>query len=90
MIYYIIDVDEKNQLPTISLSKTAIENTSEKFEKSEQNLISKNSKNNTENCKTEQELNNFMECTDEKDKDGSDCFEEDDEGGNTSCTGFVI
>lgn len=77
-------------MPTIPLSKTAIENNPEKLEKSEQNPISKNSKNNTENCKTEQELNDFMECTDEKDKDGSDCFEEDDKGGNTTCTGFVI
>lgn len=31
-----------------------------------------------------------MECIDEKDKDGSDCFEEDDEGGNIICMGFVI
>lgn len=87
MIYYIIDVDEKNKLPTIPLPVTAIENPPEKFEKTEQNP-SKDSKYNTE--KTEQELNNFMECTDETGNDGSDYFEEDDEEGNTTCTGFGI
>lgn len=86
MIYYIIDVDEKNKLPTIPLSITAIENPPQKFEKKEQNHNNKHSKNNTENFKTEQELNNFMECTDEMGNDGSDCFEEDNEKGNTTCT----
>lgn len=89
MIYYIIDVDETKKLPTIPLSITAIENPPKKFEKTGKNL-SKNSKNNTENCKTEVKLNNFMECGDETGNDGSDCFEEDDEEGNNKCTGFVI
>lgn len=88
MIYYIIDVDEKNKLPTIPLSITAMETPPEKLEKREQNP-SKNSKNNIENCQTEQELNNLIECTDEMGNDRTDCFKEDDEEGNNTCTGFV-
>lgn len=75
MTYYIIDVDEKNKLPTIPFSITAIENHPEELEKRKQN-----------HCKTEQEVNNFMECTDEMDNNGSDCFgegEDVNEEGNT-------
>lgn len=80
-------------MPTIHFSISEIENPPEKFEKKKKKLNSKNSRNNIENCKTEQELNNILECTDEMDNDGSDWFGESEdvnEEGNPTCTDFVI